>query len=52
MKQFKYAVFVRFDEIQGEHHPLSVMSVLLAVRNFDALETMRISAHKLRAQHS
>jgi hypothetical protein len=47
MKQFIYVVFVRFDEFQGEHHRLSVMSVLLAARNFDALETMRISAHKL-----
>jgi hypothetical protein len=47
VKPLKFNVFVRFDEFQGEHHPMSVMSVLLAARNFDALEIMRISAHKL-----
>jgi hypothetical protein len=36
---------MRFDKFQGEQHPLSVMSVLLAAHNFDALETMHISAH-------
>jgi hypothetical protein len=36
---------IRFDEFQGEHHPLSVTSMLLAAVNFDALETMRIPAH-------
>jgi hypothetical protein len=38
---------IRFDDFEGEHHPLSVTSVLLAAVNFDALETMRIPAHPL-----
>jgi hypothetical protein len=44
-KAIKGDALIRFDEFQGERHPLSVTSMLLAAVNFDALETMRIPAH-------